>query len=70
MANSRDIAALVGPTMIALGATEALNPDMFADQIAPVVYLNGAILFVALALVGAFLSYKGYGPSDAAADSR
>lgn len=119
MANSRDLAALIGPTMIALGATEALNFSMFSGQIAPVVYLNGAILFVvglalmrvhnrwvwawpvlitltgwalllgglyrmiapaapqapeggasfvmfaALALIGAFLSYKGYGPENA-----
>lgn len=54
MIDSRQLAALIGPTMIALGATEALNLDMFAGQIAPVVYLNGAILFVAgLALVRA-----------------
>ncbi len=40
--------------MVALGATEALNLDMFAHQIAPVVYLDGTILFVAgLALIGA-----------------
>lgn len=116
---SRDLAALIGPAMIALGATEALNLDMFAGQIAPVVYLDGTILFVAglalvrvhnfwawkwpilitltgwvlvfgglyrmiapaapqapqsvasyvmfaaLALLGAFLSYKGYGPDRA-----
>ena len=54
MADSKDLAALIGPTMIALGATEALNLDMFAGQIAPVVYLNGGILFVVgLALVRA-----------------
>lgn len=118
MANSRDLAALIGPAMIALGATEALNLEMFAEQIAPVVYLDGAILFVSglalarahnlwtwawpvlitltawvlllgglyrmiapdapqapqsaashvlfasLVLIGAFLSYKGYGPKD------
>ncbi len=33
--------------MIALGATEVLNIRMFEGQIAPVVYLNGTILFVA-----------------------
>ncbi len=55
MANSRELAALIGPTLVALGATEALNIHMFeTEQIAPVVYLNGAILFVAgLALVRA-----------------
>ena len=52
--NSRQLAGLIGPTLIALGATEALNIDMFENQIAPVVYLNGTILFVVgLALVRA-----------------
>lgn len=54
MADSRQLARLIGPTMIVLGATEALNLEMFAHQIAPVVYLDGTLLFVAgLALVGA-----------------
>jgi hypothetical protein len=46
MTDSRLLASVIGPTLIALGATEALNMDIFAAQIAPVVYLNGAILFV------------------------
>ena len=45
--DSKKLAVLVGPTLIALGVTEAINLDVFANQIAPVVYLNGAILFVA-----------------------
>lgn len=54
MEDSRQLAGLIGPTLIALGATEALNLDMFASQMAPVVYLNGGILFVTgLALVRA-----------------
>ena len=54
MEDSKQLAGLIGPTLIALGATEALNLDMFASQMAPVVYLNGGILFVAgLALVRA-----------------
>lgn len=54
MTDSRQLAGLIGPTMIVLGVTEALNWDMFAGQIAPVVYLNGTILFVVgLALVRA-----------------
>ncbi len=54
MAKSTQLAGLIGPAMIAVAATEALNLDMFAGQIAPVVYLDGAILFVAgLALVRA-----------------
>ena len=47
MTDSRQLAGLIGPTMVALGVTEAINMDVFAKQIAPVVYLNGAILFVA-----------------------
>ena len=54
MMDSRQLAGLIGPTMVALGVTEAINIDAFANQIAPVVYLNGAILFVAgLAVVRA-----------------
>lgn len=54
MTSSRQLAGLIGPTLVALGATEALNMDIFAGQIAPVVYLNGTILFVVgLALVRA-----------------
>jgi hypothetical protein len=54
MIRSKQLAGLIGPTMIALGATEALNIHMFEGQIAPVVYLNGSILFVAgLALIRA-----------------
>ncbi len=47
MSDSKQLAALIGPIMVALGITEAMNLDAFANQIAPVVYLNGAILFVA-----------------------
>lgn len=54
MTNSRQLAGLIGPTMVALGVTEAINMDVFANQIAPVIYLNGVILFVAgLAIVRA-----------------
>ncbi len=54
MIDSKQLAALIGPTLIALAVTEAANIDVFANQIAPVVYLNGAVLFVVgLALVRA-----------------
>ena len=46
MTDSRQLAGLIGPAMVAIGVTEAINIDAFANQIAPVVYLNGAILFV------------------------
>jgi len=51
---SKQLAGLIGPTLIAVGATEALNIHIFENQIAPVVYMNGTILFVlGLALVRA-----------------
>ncbi|MEP0707294.1 MAG: hypothetical protein ABJL17_01605 [Parvibaculum sp.] len=52
MANSKQIAAVMGPTLIVLSATEAINLHIWATNIAPVTYLNGTILFVAgLAIV-------------------
>ncbi len=54
MPRSRQIARIVGPTLIALGISEALNLDAFAGNPAAVVYLNGTLLFVAgLAIVQA-----------------
>ena len=51
MANSRNIAGLLGPTMIAIAVSEALNLRMLVSFIgpshAPLVYLNGTLLFVA-----------------------
>lgn len=46
-ATSRIIARIVGPACIALAATERMNMGIFAAQTAPVVYLNGTLLFVA-----------------------
>lgn len=46
MADPRQLAGLIGPSMVAIGITEAMNIGAFADQIAPVVYLDGTILFV------------------------
>ena len=52
MKSSRSLARLIGPTMIALGATEALNIDIFAGYAPAVVYFNGSVLFAAgLAIV-------------------
>jgi hypothetical protein len=44
---SRIIARIVGPSLIALAGTEAINMGIYAAQIAPVVYLNGTLTFVA-----------------------
>ena len=124
MTDSRKLAGVIGPVMIAAGVTEAMHMDIFEAQIAPVVYLNGLILFAAglmlvrahnrwvrswpvlitligwavlfaglyrmiapdapqatatpatyamlavITLIGAFLSYKAYGPRRAPQDDR
>jgi hypothetical protein len=46
MAESRRIAGLVGPTLMALSASEALNYRIWSDNLPPVTYLDGALLFV------------------------
>lgn len=54
MTDSKQLAGLIGPTMVALGATEASNMEVLSNQMAPAVYLNGSILFVVgLAIVRA-----------------
>ena len=47
MTNSKRIAGLIGPTLIAVVISEALNFHIWAINIAPVTYLNGTLLFVA-----------------------
>jgi hypothetical protein len=54
MTTSRRIARLVGPTLIVLPVSEAINLDIWKTNSAPVTYLNGLVLFVAgLAIVQA-----------------
>lgn len=45
MEHSKKIAGLVGPILLAITLPEALHIHTFDTQIAPVVYLNGALLF-------------------------
>jgi hypothetical protein len=47
MTNSKSIAGLLGPTLIAVSISEAMNLHIFANNPAPIVYLNGTLLFVA-----------------------
>ena len=49
MASSRQIAGLIGPTLIALILSENVfvNPHLYDRQIPPVVYLSGTLFFVA-----------------------
>jgi uncharacterized membrane protein YhaH (DUF805 family) len=52
VANSKQIAGLLGPTLIAISITESMNIDIFVNTSAHLVYLNGTLLFVAgLAIV-------------------
>jgi len=54
MADSKQLAGLIGPAMIAITASEALNFQIWATSMPQVVYLNGTILFVAgLAIIRA-----------------
>ena len=56
MANSRHIAALLGPTLVATLVAEfpLVQPHLYDSQIPPVVYLSGVLMFVAgLAVVRA-----------------
>lgn len=47
MTNSKQIAGLLGPTLIALAITESMNLPIWANTPAPVVYLSGTLRFVA-----------------------
>ena len=56
MSNSKRIAALVGPTIVAMVVSEfpLVQPHLYDAQIPPVVYLSGVLMFVGgLAIVRA-----------------
>src|SRR6185436_10843838 len=56
MTTSKRIAALVGPTIVAMVVSEfpLVQPHLYDAQIPPVVYLSGVLMFVAgLAIVRA-----------------
>ena len=48
MPNSKRIAGLVGPTLVAMLASEfpLVQPHLYDAQIPPVVYLSGVLMFV------------------------
>ena len=61
MANSKQIAGLVGPTLVVMIASEfpLVQPHLYDDQIAPVVYLSGVLMFVGgLAVVRAHNKWR------------
>jgi len=49
VANSRQIAGLVGPTLVAMLLSEfpLVQPHLYDSQIPPVIYLSGVLMFVA-----------------------
>ncbi len=47
MANSKQIAGLIGPTIVALTISETMNFHIWATNIPPVTYLNGTLLLIA-----------------------
>lgn len=47
MAPSRQLAGLLGPSLIAVSITESMNLEIFSNTSAHLVYLNGLLLFVA-----------------------
>jgi hypothetical protein len=47
MTDSRKLAGLVGPVMVALAATEILNYRIWDTGVPQVIYLNGTLLVVA-----------------------
>ena len=54
MANSKQIAGLIGPCLVVITISEALNIHIWAGNTAAGVHLNGGLLFIAgLAIVRA-----------------
>ena len=47
MTNSRSLAGLLGPVIVALAATEIVNYRIWDTSIPQVIYLNGTLLVVA-----------------------
>jgi hypothetical protein len=47
MTDSKKIAGLIGPSLIAITVSEAINLHIWAINIPAVTYLNGSLLFVA-----------------------
>jgi len=45
--NSKQLAGLIGPTLVVLTVSESLNAHIWTGNTASGVYLNGALLFVA-----------------------
>ncbi len=48
MANSKQIAGLLGPALVVIPISEfpLVQPDLYAEQTPPVVYLSGVLMFI------------------------
>ncbi|HEY6062482.1 MAG TPA: hypothetical protein VIV35_02670 [Chitinophagaceae bacterium] len=46
MMNSRDLAKLIGPTIIAVTISETINVHIWAGNVAAGIHLNGGLLFL------------------------
>ncbi|HEX4950832.1 MAG TPA: hypothetical protein VFZ34_29495 [Blastocatellia bacterium] len=54
MTDSKQIAGLIGPSLVVITISETINAHIWATNIAPCIHLNGGLLFVAgLAIVRA-----------------
>ena len=63
MTNSKRIAGLLGPTLIAIAISEAMNVRIWTNVPAYFVYLNGTLLFIAgLSIVRDHNRWKGGWP--------
>jgi hypothetical protein len=47
MTNSKQLAGLIGPSLIVITLSETINASIWANNIAPQIHLNGSLLFVA-----------------------
>jgi FtsH-binding integral membrane protein len=47
MTNSRNLAGILGPTLVVLSTSEALNYRIWDTSMPQIVYVNGSLLFVA-----------------------
>ena len=47
MSNAKNMAGLVGPVLMAVTASEAMNLRIWSEPVASVTYLDGSLLFIA-----------------------
>ena len=61
MSNSKRLAALIGPTIIAITISETINIHIWAANTAAGIHLNGSLLFIAgLSIVRVHNQWRGW----------